>query len=709
MNKIVIGKPFNTEAVKNNDNILEIDKSLINNLFHLDLTDGFKLSYNMNKKDIIYGLGENVGGLNKRGSIYESFCTDDFDHTPDKKSLYAAHNFIIIHGEKNIGLFIDHPGLVTFDIGFNNKDELIITADKADFNLYIIEQDSLKAVVKDFRFAIGQSYIPPKWAFGFQQSRWSYPTAESITEIATQFREYDIPCDTIYMDIDYMDNYKNFTVDEKKFPEFPKFVSQMKDKGFRLIPIIDAGCKIEPGYHLHEEGVKNGYYCLDKEGEPFVGAVWPGKVHFPDFLNSKTRSWFGDKYKYLIDQGIEGFWNDMNEPTIFYSEKGLQAAYDKIDLGKNTNLDINSFFDLTATISGISNSIEDYKSFYHNVDGQMINHYDVHNLYGYYMTKAAGESFTANYPNKRFLLFSRASSVGMHRYGGIWTGDNKSWWEHLILNIKMMPSLNMLGFLYSGADIGGFGCNANAELLTRWTQFGIFTPLMRNHSSLPTRNQEPFSFDKETMDIVRKSLQLRYALIPYIYSEYMKAALNSDSYFRPLSFDYSDKMATRVEDQLLVGDSIMIAPIYEANSLGRHIWLPELMLFWKVDDYRHKEFTVIEGGFHYIEVGINEIPLFIRKDKILLVGNHATNVESINNSEIELIAFTDNIATYSYYDDDGETLGYQKGCFFNSEITLTLNDDKVDLTLNGELNGVEKINYTLVNSNGVTFKGCRKF
>lgn len=710
LKKIRIGKPYNTEAIVNYDDVIDIELKTVVRYLNISKDDGFKITFNMGKSDIVYGLGENVGGINKRGSLYESFCADEFEHTQDKKSLYAAHNLVIVDGEFKFGLFVDHPGKVRFDVGFTNKNLLEITADDCNLNLYIIDGESVKSIAKKFRLAIGKSYIPPKWAFGFQQSRWSYPDDKSITDIVDKFRNSKIPCDTIYLDIDYMDGYKNFTVDAKKFPNFPQFVKEIKDKGFRLIPIIDAGCKKETGYDIYDEGIKYGHYCVDRNGEPFVGAVWPGKVHLPDFLNPGTRKWFGDKYKILIDQGIEGFWNDMNEPAIFYSEKGLKKAFDKIDNIKGSNLDIYSFFDIQTTFKKLYNSEEDYKSFYHKVDGELIRHYDVHNQYGYNMTKAASDSFSDNYPNKRFLLFSRASSVGMHRYGGIWTGDNKSWWEHLELNMKMMPSLNMVGFLYSGADVGGFGCDANSELVTRWTQFGLFTPLLRNHAALGTRIQEPFSFDNETTDILRNTLNLRYALIPYIYSEYMKAVRDSESYFKPLSFEYGDDKSRRVEDQLLVGDSVMLAPIYKANTVGRNVWLPEDMLLWNVKDYTEINLEVKQKGFNYIDVDIDQIPLFIRKNKILLIGNHAPNVEAIDNSEITLIAFVDQEAKYSLYDDDGTTNNYKNGDFSELNISITKRDDclfVIHTECKGSVN-IKKINYFIADSNGVMKSGTVK-
>jgi len=445
------GNPIETEAVVIKG---ELDSSMELNHFSVNKENGLTFKYEMGSSDVVMGLGENHRGMNKRGWVYESYCTDNPNHTPDVKSLYGAHNFLLIDGEQCFGVFIDYPSKVVFDIGFTHKDELVISIEKPDLDIYIISGDSLRSITRSFLKIIGTAYVPPKWAFGYQQCRWSYPDAVAIENVANDFIKHDIPCDTIYMDIDYMERFKDFTVSEERFPEFKTFVEKMKTKGIRLIPIIDAGVKIEEGYSIYEEGIKHKYFCMDADDNPFVAAVWPGRCHFPDFLNPEARKWFGKKYKILTDMGIEGFWNDMNEPTIFYSEKGLKEAIDLVKDSENKNLDIYSFFELKDKFSAIMNRLEDHKSFYHNVNQEKINHYDVHNLYGYNMTKAASEGFDEIDSNKRFLMFSRASYIGMHRYGGIWTGDNHSWWEHLILNIKMMPALNACGFLYSGADTG---------------------------------------------------------------------------------------------------------------------------------------------------------------------------------------------------------------------------------------------------------------
>ncbi|QXM06386.1 TIM-barrel domain-containing protein [Crassaminicella indica] len=700
--KYRFGHPICTDAVVKAG--IEIKKKGIE-FFQLEEGKTIKLSYKMGDDDIVLGLGENQRGMNKRGGIYESFCSDDPLHTSDKKSLYGAHNFLIIDGVDKFGVFIDYPGKVIFDIGFTYKDYLEIFIGDNDLDIYIIKGNSLKEIVKNFLNIIGDGYVPPKWAFGYQQCRWSYQSAIEVEKIADSFLKYDIPCDAIYLDIDYMEDFKDFTISEERFPNFKDFVKKMKKKGFRLIPIIDAGVKIEKDYDVYEEGVKNNYFCLDENEKPFVAAVWPGRVHFPDFLNPNARRWFGLKYKLLIDCGIEGFWNDMNEPAIFYTDRGLKKAIAHAKELENENLDIYTFFSLKDSFIKLSNNIDDYKSFYHTIDGEIVNHYKVHNLYGYNMTRAASEGFKKIAPNKRFLLFSRASYIGMHRYSGVWTGDNHSWWEHILLNIKMMPSLNICGFLYSGADTGGFNEDANAQLVIRWSQFSLFTPLFRNHSAMGTRNQEPFSFDEESKNIIKNTIKLRYALLPYIYSEYMKAIINKDIYFSPLSFEYDDEMSKRVENQLLVGDSLMISPVYEENAKGRYVYLPEDMLLWKVEDYNDRSYQVVKAGHRYLEVDFSEIPIFIRKNKMLVLGKSAKNVESIDNGELHVIAFVTDKAKYIYYDDDGKSYDYKRGIY--TQIVIEIYKQHEDYYINVDSTGndqIEKLHFDIVDINGKIVK-----
>lgn len=643
--KYVFGHPFETEAVT--EQVSPCGGSPAYG--EITLNDGFRFTYKMEADDIVYGLGEANRGINKRGYLYISNCTDDPNHTENKYSLYGAHNFIIVFGKETFGLFLDYPGTMEFDIGYTRQDELVIRCENADLDFYVIEGETPYEIVKQFRKLIGTSYIPPKFAFGFGQSRWGYKTAEDFRNVVKGYRENHIPMDMLYMDIDYMDHYKDFTVNPEEFPDFKAFVEEMKEQRIHLIPIIDAGVKIEDGYEIYEEGKEKGYFCKREDGSDFVSEVWPGWTHFPDMLNPEARDWFGGKYETLISQGIDGFWNDMNEPAMFSTPEGVARLkeYLKDFLAEEKEA---PGFRLGDEVRALANNAEDYKNFYHKVNGESVRHDKVHNLFGFNMTRAAGEAFRKIAPGKRILMFSRSSYIGMHRYGGIWMGDNHSWWSHILLNLKMLPSLNMCGFLYTGADLGGFNSNVTRDLLLRWLALGVFTPLMRDHAALGTRDQECYRF--EHVEDFRHVIGVRYRLIPYLYSEYMKAALGNDMLFRPLSFDFpEDSMALQVEDQLLLGNEVMIAPVYTQNAKGRYVYLPEEMKFVKFmpDGSIYQE--TLEKGHHFVEIALNEVPLFIRKGKNIPVVEQAECVEDIQMDTMKTIGYEE--GAYELYDDDG--------------------------------------------------------
>ena len=633
-----VGNPMNTEAVVQE---LPFETGDLPG-WQMD-PESRTLSRDMSEDMVVYGLGETVRGINKRGWLYISNCTDDPNHTEDKHSLYASQNFLLITEKGQCtGLFIDTPGKVTFDIGYTKYDRLVITFEDFDADLYLIGAETPpqtgaetpRQVVSELRRLTGKSYLPPKGALGFGQSRWSYLTADEVREVARQYRLAGIPLDSIYLDIDYMDHYKDFTVNEEAFPDFPGFVSEMKEEGIHLVPIIDAGVKIEEGYPVYEEGVQNGYFCRKENGEYLTAAVWPGKVHFPDFLNEDARKWFGDWYAFLLDQGIEGFWNDMNEPAIFYTEDHLKEVFEQLDGMKGKNLDLSAYSEFQELTGTVSNNPEDYRRFYHNFHGEKVRHDKVHNLYGYYMPRAAGEAFARLCPDKQILMFSRASYIGMHRYGGVWTGDNKSWWSHVLLNLQQMPALNMCGFLFSGADIGGFGADATEDLLIRWLQLGIFMPLFRDHSAMGTRRQELYRFDR--IPAFRSLIRLRYALIPYLYEELQKAAETDGMLIAPLAFDYpEDSRCAEIEDQLLVGPDLMIAPVWQQNKKGRMVYLPEamkLLRFRSPGDYTEE---ILEAGDHYIPYGLDEAVFFLRKGGTLKLADFRDEEEICSTLDLE--------------------------------------------------------------------------
>jgi alpha-glucosidase len=645
--KFRFGNPFETESVT-------ADVELSHGEVPFFVRDGNSFSMKMDDDTIVYGLGENVRGMNKRGGTYTSFCTDEFEHDENKKSLYAAHNFFIVDSLKNsFGVFVDSPGKVFFDVGFEKRDLLTVKIESGNFNLYIIQNLTLDSIVTEFRNLIGRSYIPPRWAFGVGQSRWGYSCREDIQEVADGYRKKNIPLDMIFLDIDYMDSYRDFTVDEKKFPQFEDFAKKLRSEKIRLVPIIDAAIKAESGFSLYEEGREKNFFCKDENGKDFLAGVWPGKCVLPDFLNSGARKWFGEKYRKFLDMGIGGFWNDMNEPALFYSEKNLKKVFDEIASMKNSDIGLSENFALKDAVKNLANSETDYKSFFHDADGKKIRHYDVHNLYGYNMTRAAGEAFD-EFSDRRILMVSRASCIGSHRYGGIWMGDNKSQWAHLLMNLKMLPSLNMCGFLFAGADTGGFAADTSEDLLLRWYALSIFMPFFRNHSALGTRRQEPYLFD--SAEIFSEIISLRYRLLPYIYSEFMKSALKGTMFARPLGFVWkNDDDARHCEDQILIGESMMIAPVYEQNAKGRHVYLPEEMKMIVFRKGEIQDEKILEKGHAFIHVALDEVAVFLRKGFVLPLAEKAESVDEIDFENLSLLSFAQGGAQYELYTDDGET------------------------------------------------------
>ena len=627
--------------------------------------DGSGWQLTLSEQAAVYGLGEMPRGINKRGWHYIANNTDESRHSEDKLSFYGAHNFLLVRdGSTCFGLFVDFPGKVYYDIGYSRHDLLSFHTETPDYDLYLLSGGNENAICKEFRTLIGRSYIPPKWAFGLAQSRWGYKTEEDVREVARQYKEHDLPLDMICMDIEYMQDYADFTVNKERFPDLTKLSADLKAQGIRLVPIIDAGVRVDPNDSTCTEGLKKGYFCKKADGTPFVAAVWPGKAYFADFLRPEVREWFGHKYKALTDCGIEGFWNDMNEPSLFYSPERLRAFLDDMAaLREKDNIEQEEFFPrVVGGAMGLMNSPADYASFYHEADGRKVRHDQVHNLYGGSMTRAAGEAFADLRPGQRTLLYSRSSFIGSHRYGGIWLGDNNSSWAQLLANIQMMPSVQMCGFLYSGADLCGFSCDTTPDLVLRWLEFGLLTPLMRNHSAVGTRMQEYYRFP-EVLPAVRNMIRLRYALLPYLYSEFMKAALENTSYFRPLAFDYPDDPDAReVEDQLLLGEGLMAAPVYVQNAHGRHVYLPEPMKLLRlraVDDYDEE---ILPAGHHYIRCALDEMLLFIRPGHIIPVAQPANNTAELDDASLTLWSFLPNgeSAEYRMYRDDGVTTEYEK-------------------------------------------------
>ena len=684
--KFTFGNPFNTESIINDVQTVQSDCKIpfgkVNGDVNVDVKNSnhFEWEYKLTDTDIVYGLGEVMKGINIRGGKFVSWCLDQPNQEENTPSLYAAHNFLIIFGKEVFGVFFDYPGEMVFDVASSAKDTLSVKAEQKSLNVYFITQQNganrLQSIVSQFRNLTGKSYIPPKWAFGFMQSRWGYRNKADIDEVILNHKKFSLPLDSICLDIDYMEDYKDFTVDKNKFPQFADYNAQLKKDGLRLVPIIDAGVKVQNGYDVYEEG--KPYFCKDKDGNEFIAGVWPGDSVFPDFLNKDARDFFGSKYTRLTDCGVEGFWNDMNEPAVFYSKKSLKNAFTQIEEYKDKPLDIQSFFAFSGLSGSSFNRKDDTELFYHKVpasfagdfaetkpdkDGNvLVQNRKVHNVFGYNMVRAAADHFLQESPEKRRLLFSRSSFIGSHRYGGIWTGDNHSYWSNILLSLQMMANLNITGFMFSGSDIGGFNSDTTRDLLLRWLSFGIFTPLCRNHSADGTRRQEFYNFE-ECIDF-KSMLDLRYSLIPYLYSEFIKAAQNNGMYFRPLSFDYEDDIrAAHCEDQILLGEGLMIAPVYVQNAQGRYVYLPEDMVMIEWKNSRIVNQTTLCKGDHFVQVPLESVVFFLKKGKLLPFAKPVQNTKNLDTTVLQVVGDAPEGTFYELYEDDGFTtdVDLQKG------------------------------------------------
>lgn len=500
--KITYGVPdVSSEAIVNEKKVKVVFLEFLNKIFDgysFEKLDGGFLELKISLKEktgYYFGFGDKVGPFNRKGRKYVFWNTDDFTHHPGADPLYKSFPFFIyITKNFKFGVFTDYPGFMEIDLDSEGIGEISFRIKGEGFNQYIILEDNVKRILKNYLYLTGKNVAFPFWSFGYQQSRWSYFTQDEVLKVAEEFRERGIPCDVIWLDIDYMDKYKVFTWSQENFPNHREMLKKLHDMGFKVSAILDPGVKVEKGYDVFEEA-KEKYFLRDKTGKDFEGAVWPGRVRFPDFSERKVRSWWGKKVKKLFDGGIDGFWNDMNEIAIFASEKDLENVSEKLKCLKLED---------GIKVAGALGEIGEIKK--KGRGDEIIHlsgkeHYKLKNIYGFNMIRATFGGFPKN---KRKLLITRSAYSGVQRYGGVWTGDNHSWWEHILLEMQRINSLSLVGVFNTGFDVGGFGGNVSPELMIRFMQLGLFMPLFRNHSAIGTRRQEPWSFAKEYEDVMKK-------------------------------------------------------------------------------------------------------------------------------------------------------------------------------------------------------------
>ncbi|MCX7875027.1 MAG: glycoside hydrolase family 31 protein [Melioribacteraceae bacterium] len=604
------------------------------------------------------GLGEkSKENLIKNGDQYTMWNTDFPAYTSTKDELYMSIPFFMgIRNFKTYGIYFDNTHKSQFNMGAANNRLYWFGAARGEMDYYFIYGPEMKRIISDYTKLTGRMELPPMWAIGYQQSRWSYYPESKVREIANGFRNRNIPCDVIYFDIHYMDEYRVFTWDKNRFPDPPKLLSDLKNNGFKVITIIDPGVKADPNYHAAKEGLEKDLFIKYPDGVVYQGEVWPSWSYFPDFTKKETRQWWGLKLSSLLKDGVEGFWNDMNEPATW---------------GGGNIPDIVQFDD----------------------NGFIADHKKIRNVYALEMAHATREGLK-KYSNKRHFILSRAGFSGIQRYAANWTGDNATTEEHLRLALIMPVNIGLSGQPFIGSDVGGFmNGEPTNEMYIRWMQLGAFTPFFRGHSSIDTKAREPWAFNEFTEENVRQAIQLRYKLIPFWYNEFYNSSKSGLPIMRAMFLNYQDDPNCYNLDaqyQFMIGENLLVAPIVNSTDKTKKLYLP------KGNWYNWLNNKVENGGeYKIVEVPINKIPLFIKEGGIIPMQEVQNYVGEKTIDELELIIFPSAKSTYSFYEDDGISYDYENGKYSITNFTSELKGNNYQIEVKKE-----KDNY---NSNRKTY------
>ncbi len=629
-------------------------------------------------KGRIFGLGDKMGPMDRKQRKYIFFNADDPIHTPTTDPLYKSIPFfVVLYRNLSFGVFFNHTGYMEMDFDSEGKGLFKIKVRGKGLVEYFIFGPSVKEVIKEFVNLTGKNLPAPIWAFGYHQSRWGYTDKNTVMEVARKFREKGIPCDGIFLDLEHMDSFKNFTWDEENFKEFPEFVKELHDMGFKVIPIVDAGVKAEKGYEIFDEGEKNGYFLKGKNGEDFEGAVWPGRTRFPDFVRSAVRDWWGERYADFVKRtNVDGFWNDMNEPTIFVTQEELNEMR-----GRMASMDLDDGWLIPLTLLSFSNVFKGQRGeeIYHRSDeGENVPHWELRNVYGMLMTRACWEGLKKRFPNRRFLVLSRSAYPGIQKYGGVWTGDNHSWWEHILQEMINIQSLSICGIFFCGFDVGGFGGDVTPELLVRFYQLGAFTPFFRNHSAIGTKRQEPWVFGEYYENVIKDVINLRYTLTPYIYSSYMIGLMRNEPLIRPLFFEFQDDPITHsIEDEYMFGPSILVAPVYRFGQEKRVVYLPKVKWLYIPTG------EILEPGWQVVDSPLEVIPYFQREDSIIVRMDPQNFIFEKDVERLYFEVFLNKRVEMDLYEDDGESFLFEEGLFSLRKIVVTNDEIEVESSKGG--------------------------
>ena len=615
-----------------------------------------------------YGMGDKAMHSNLKGKKVENWVTDQFAYGKEQDPLYKAIPFYIgLNKGKAYGIFFDNSFKSQFDFSFERRNTTSFWAEGGEMNYYFIYGPEMERVVSSYSNLTGTPELPPLWALGFHQSKWSYYPESNVKEIASEFRNLRIPCDAIYLDIDYMDGFRCFTWDKKHFPDPKRMIAELEEDGFKTVIMIDPGIKIDRDYWVYTEALENGYFCQRGDGPLMHGKVWPGDCHFPDFTNPEVREWWAELYKeFMAELGVHAVWNDMNEPAVMEVPT------------KTAPLDTR-----------------------HDYDGHPCTHRKAHNVYGMQMVRATYEGVKKYVYPKRPFVITRAAFAGTQRYASTWTGDNVATWEHLWIANVQMQRMCLSGYSFVGSDIGGFAEQPDGELFARWIQLGIFHPFCRVHSSGDHGDQEPWSFGAEITDIVRKFIELRYQLLPYLYTMFYKYTKDNKPMIQSLVlFDQDDSQTHFRTDEFIFGEKILVCPIQEPNAHGRRMYIPRGRWY---DFWTHE--PVMGGAEKWVAAGLDKLPIFIKEGAIIPKYPVQQYVGEKKIEELLLeVYYKEGVEVSEVYEDATNGYDYNKGRYSLCNFKLTGKEKSLTIQLFKDGSFETEYETIKLNFHGLPFK-----
>jgi alpha-glucosidase len=584
-----------------------------------------KMSKASRDGECFYGLGDKATQMNLKGKRLENFATDQYAFNKDQEPLYKVVPFYIgLQKKQSYGIFFDNTFRTYFDFCHERRNVTSFWAEGGEMNYYFIYGPQMQDVVTTYTDLTGKPELPPLWALGYHQCKWSYFPESNVKEITAKFRALQIPCDAIYLDIDYMDGFRCFTWNKEYFPDPKRMVAELAEDGFKTIVIIDPGIKIDKEYSVYKEALAKDYFCKRADGPYMKGKVWPGECNFPDYTNPEVREWWAGLFKELIsDIGVKGVWNDMNEPAVMEVPN------------KTFPMDVR-----------------------HNYDGNPCSHRKAHNIYGTQMARATYHGVKRfAYPKRPFVI-TRSAYSGAQRYTSSWTGDNVATWEHLWIANIQVQRMCISGMGFTGSDIGGFAEQPSGELYARWIQLGVFHPFCRTHSSGDHGDQEPWAFDEEVIDITRKFVNLRYQLLPYLYTMFWQYIEEGIPMLKPLVYYDQDDIQTHYRnDEFIFGNQILVCPILEPNSLGRRMYVPRGHWY----NYWTNEF--ISGGKEiWVDSKFDQIPIFVKAGAVIPKYPVQQYVGELEFDELMLdVYYNEGKEKSEIYEDAQDGYDYKKG------------------------------------------------